>query len=220
MSEVLAAALRRLLPAGVAVGSADPRRMHPLWPGEDLEAAPGRRAEFSAGRSAARAAMKELGVPPRAIPARPDRAPLWPGNVVGSITHTRGAALAAVALSADLVSLGIDMEPQTAVTPELWQTICLPDELDLLIALPAGQAAGMATALFCAKEAAYKAQYPLTGELFDFHRLAVTFEGDGFTARFTARTGQFAKGAALAGRLGRAKGQILAAVAVQSQNMA
>ncbi|WP_244561458.1 4'-phosphopantetheinyl transferase family protein [Ensifer aridi] len=69
-----------------------------------------RRREFSTGLSCARSALSKLGFPPCAIPSGPDRAPLWPSRVVGSITHCTGFCAATVALQEDYVALGIDAE--------------------------------------------------------------------------------------------------------------
>ena len=46
--------------------------------------------------SAARAALTALGHQACAIPVGERRAPDWPRGVVGTITHDKGAALAAV----------------------------------------------------------------------------------------------------------------------------
>lgn len=218
MVDRFADALRALLPAGVAAAAADPSVPRPPFPGEIVAGVAKRQAEFAAGRFAARLAMRELAMPPAAIPARADRAPDWPPGLIGSITHTTGVALAAVARRGQLTALGIDIEAQAAVLPELWPVICRDDELSVLNGLAPPQATMTATAIFCAKEAAYKAQYPLTGLLFDFHRLAVSLEGSAFVARFTAPTGRFAAGDVLQGRLGWTSGMVLAAVAVHSQN--
>src|SRR5690606_967724 len=52
-----------------------------LWPVEHAaisHAVPRRQREFAAGRTAARAAMSQLGWPPSAVPSAPDRSPIWP----------------------------------------------------------------------------------------------------------------------------------------------
>ena len=89
-------------------------------------AVPSRRAEFVAGRTLARVAMRRLGLPPQALPVGPDRAPLWPANIVGSITHAAGYCAVAVGArcasssAPGLRSIGLDLEPDNldpAVTP-------------------------------------------------------------------------------------------------------
>lgn len=207
-------ALCSILPAQASVAISRIGHDHALWPGESIEAVPRRQAEFAAGRTAARAALYGLGLPPVAIPMQPDRAPLWPMGIVGSISHSGGLAMAAVAHDRDLISLGIDIEGDGAVESALWPTICRPEELSRLHAMAEQDALIAATALFCAKEACYKAQYPLTGKLFNFDRLSVTFDGTRFAARFTAATGRFAKGDPIIGQTRRVGGYMLAAVAL------
>jgi 4'-phosphopantetheinyl transferase EntD len=172
--------MQALLPAMVAVGWADTRLDYPLMPGEGLaRAAPARLREYAAGRSAARGAMILLGVTPAAILRGDDRAPIWPTGITGSITHTKTDALAAVTQTRSL--LGIDMERDGRVTADLWPTI-----------LREGEDTTQATLIFAAKEAVYKAQYPLTRALFDFHRLHIRIDGARFYARFCADTGPIA----------------------------
>ncbi|SNS38549.1 4'-phosphopantetheinyl transferase EntD (siderophore biosynthesis) [Antarctobacter heliothermus] len=143
-------------------------------------ACPARRAEFAAGRQAARRAMARLGLDPTPIPMGPDRAPVWPDGIVGSISHAQGLCLAVVARARDVLSLGVDVEGDAPLTAELIPEICLPEELALL---PDAARPALATRLFSAKEAAYKAHYPLASHVFGFHGLAVDLtEG---RARFT-----------------------------------
>jgi 4'-phosphopantetheinyl transferase EntD len=79
--------------------------------------------------------------------------------------------------------------------------------------------------VFCAKEAAFKAQSPLSRALFGFHGFQVAFTtapkgssegspgGTAFAARFTAAHPPFARGRVLRGRLLRAEGHLLTVVA-------
>lgn len=201
-----ATALRAVLPPGIRLGQADPARRYPLLPGEDLpQAVPRRLSEFSAGRAAARVA---LGRPDQALPMGPDRAPVWPAGSLGSITHCAGLCLAIAARSADFQGLGLDAEPEVALDPALWDQILRPDE----------QAAGLpppgltVLAHFVAKEASYKAQYPLSRQLFGFQTLRLRFAGDRFQAEFTEPVGRFPRGHLLHGRMIRAGGYLGALV--------
>lgn len=215
MPDALAQALRGLLPGNIAVAAADPREGGELWPGEVLPGAvPARLAEFAAGRSTIRRAMAALGLEPAAIPIGPDRAPVWPAGVTGSVTHTAEACLAAVGRSADFAALGIDMEPEAAVARDLWPEICTAAERAALSRLPETDQRWHATLIFCAKEAAYKAQYMLSRRLIGFEALTVEVTRASFTATFTAEAPPFAKGARLAGRWGRSGGQVLTAVTI------
>jgi 4'-phosphopantetheinyl transferase EntD len=190
----LADALAALLPEA-GIGWADPR----LTPPGDLPtgAIETRRREFAAGRAAAAQAMARFGVT-APVAMGDDRAPIWPDGLSGSITHTRSIALAVVLRAGPI---GIDLEPEGAVSPDLAPEILLPDER----ADPA-----LATAIFCAKEATFKAQYPLTKAMFGFDRIAIDITDNSFTARFTADTGPITAGTIWTGHLIRAEGHILA----------
>jgi 4'-phosphopantetheinyl transferase EntD len=217
-----AAALARLLPpearvAGVAIGApvAGEDALFPEERAAILRAVPRRRAELAAGRAAARAAMAMLGRPPAPVPAGADRAPVWPAGLSGSIAHSDGVALAALAPAGAAAALGIDIEPDEGLEDALADEIATPAERARLAALP-GPARGRALrALFAAKEAAYKAQYPLSRALLGFEAIAIEPGPAGrFAARFAAPAPPFAAGDRIAGRLGRAAGLVLAAAAL------
>jgi len=205
----LAAALQAVLPAGVGVGWADPKATATgLLPGESLPGAvPARLAEFAAGRRAARAALRDLGWSAMAVPMGPDRAPVWPAGLVGSISHCNNRCVAIV--SAAHLGLGIDLEPDNPLEPDLWPEV-----------LGAGDSADsglMAKAVFCAKEAAYKAQYPQSRALFGFDVLRVVMDADLFTATFRRDIPPFPSGFVIAGRIVRAQGHVAALCWLPSQ---
>jgi 4'-phosphopantetheinyl transferase EntD len=197
----LVQALQAMLPMA-GVGSADPLTTPP----GDLPsgAVRQRRSEFAAGRWAARHAMQMLGLPALDVPMGADRAPIWPMGLAGSITHTRDACLAAVVQTG---SVGIDLEPENAVQPDLWPTLLDANERAMVADHPA-----LATVMFCAKEAVYKAQYPMTGLLFGFDRLHITLGPATFDARFTADTGPIPAGSVWTGHFARVGGYVLTAI--------
>ena len=87
-----------------------------------------RLAEFTHGRYCARSAMKLLGSSPVPIGKGPYREPVWPGGIIGSISHTEGSAAAAVANSTEMVAVGLDMEGYAPLQSDLIPLICLPEE--------------------------------------------------------------------------------------------
>lgn len=205
------AALRALFPAGVAVaaqriGRADPAS---LWPEEQLSVAgavPRRLAEFAAGRTAARRVLAALGHPPAALPMGLDRAATWPAGLCGSIAHDADLA---VAVGRRGAPLGVDLEPDAPLEPELWPVFCSPDELRRLD----GDTARRVRQIFCAKEAVFKAQPPAARVLFGFDAVEVTLAENTFNAQFRASVGAFRAGQVLTGRLALVDGVILAGVA-------
>jgi len=201
-----AGALARILPATVigVEGCAD----EPLWPEEEAlvaNAVPKRRREVAAGRACARRALALLGAPVCALPADADRVPRWPAEVAGSITHALDYVAAAVAWQRDHRSLGIDAELLGRVEPGLEHLIATAGERDWLAAHPEPRRDELRTLLFSAKEAAFKAQFPLTREMVDFlDASVVVWEAQGaFEVTFHARAlhalppvpGRFAIGA-------------------------
>ncbi|MGH8149329.1 MAG: 4'-phosphopantetheinyl transferase family protein [Steroidobacteraceae bacterium] len=139
-------------------------------------AVPKRVGEFAAGRACARRALADLRITGFALGVGPDREPLWPPGVTGSITHTRGFCGAAVARHAATAGLGIDAERRDALHRRLWRRIATPGELDWLEGLPPQLALDMASVLFSAKEAFFKCQFPVTREWLNFTDVRVSVE--------------------------------------------
>jgi 4'-phosphopantetheinyl transferase EntD len=163
-----------------------------LFPEEEAamgRAAPARRSEFTAGRACARAALTRLGLPATAIRPGPRGAPQWPPGVVGSITHCAGYRASAVAFARDVLTLGLDAEPAGPLPGGVLDVVALAEERDRLPGLAAASPrVPWDRLLFCAKEAVYKAWFPLTGRWLGFEQAAITFApGAGtFTARLLA----------------------------------
>lgn len=199
------ALVQPLLGADVALAGADPLDSPPApFEAEAACLSPNavakRRNEFAAGRAAAHLAMQQLGHAPHPIPVGPDRAPIWPEGLVGSITHTKSCAMA-IAASADRVQgLGIDVEEDTPLKDDLRPAICSArEQLWLDQQDHPGQ---MAKVIFSAKEAAYKAQYVLSRTFYGFDGMEIEFDlpAQAFEAAFTADRAPFARGDRVAGR--------------------
>jgi 4'-phosphopantetheinyl transferase EntD len=136
-----------------------------------------RRREFTTARACARSALVRLGLPAVAIPTGARGEPLWPPGVVGSITHCDGYRACAVARSEDLVTVGIDVEPHAKLPDGLIADIARPEELPGLRELARRDPlVHWDRVLFCAKEATYKAWYPLAQRWLGFEDAAVTFD--------------------------------------------
>ncbi|MER2510247.1 MAG: 4'-phosphopantetheinyl transferase superfamily protein [Amaricoccus sp.] len=215
----LDAAARDIFPEGLGVAVLDPRVFYAgLAPDEAAALAgtvPRRAREFTAGRVAARRAMREIGFLDRSVPAGVDRAPIWPDGLVGSIAHSAERCVAVVAPAADWSSLGVDIEPDAPLEETLWDSVLRPEELAWLDARPAGDRARLARLIFSAKECAYKCQYPLTRALLDFDDFSIAIEAGAFHARFQRPVSPFGQGAALSGRWTAAEGALLTALALR-----
>jgi 4'-phosphopantetheinyl transferase EntD len=135
-----------------------------------------RRNEFVTVRYCARQALGELGLPPAPILKGDKGEPCWPDGVVGSLTHCEGFRGAAVARREEVRSIGIDAEPHDVLPKGVLDAISLPQERRELAVLPAGL--HWDRILFCAKEATYKAWFPLTHRWLGFEDAHITFDVD------------------------------------------
>lgn len=145
-----------------------------------------RRREFVTGRACARQALARLGFRPRSLPSGPRGEPVWPQDVVGSITHCRGYVACAVASRETLGAIGIDAEPHAALREDLLPDIVTTAENRRLRDLSAASVdVHWDRVWFSAKEAVYKAWFPLTGRGLGFHDVELTV--DGTNGRFVAR---------------------------------
>jgi 4'-phosphopantetheinyl transferase EntD len=211
-ASVFLGALRDQLPPDIALGSDDPR-LPPvgLMPGEAIGGmVPKRLAEFAAGRRAARAAIVQAGMVPAAIPHGPDRAPIWPEGVTGSISHCADLCIALAGRSMNWAGLGVDIEPEHDLEAALWPEILRPEERVWLDSLAPSDRGVMALAIFVAKEAVYKAQYGISRTLFGFDALAISLTGAGYAATFAHDVPRMARGSRLWGHLIHAGGYVAA----------
>ncbi len=164
---------------------------HPLPDRHQMS--PRRVATFLAGRAAARQALSILGHPSSIIPIGVGGNPIWPAGFAGSITHTDTVAYAVAISTADpetadpgtaatradvaatgateMVSVGLDVEHRRQIDAELVSTIMTPREHARWAALEGEAADRFATMVFTAKEALYKAQFPLTGAWLGFEHI-------------------------------------------------
>jgi 4'-phosphopantetheinyl transferase EntD len=117
-----------------------------------------------------------------------DRTPRWPAGTVGSISHTTGFAGAVAATTHRMRSIGIDIEIVGRVTTEIEPRIFTGRESAFLASLSAIARNRAATAIFSAKEAFYKCQYPLTGAWLDFSAVWLELNPDDATSEMSSGT--------------------------------
>jgi 4'-phosphopantetheinyl transferase EntD len=196
-----------------------------LFPGEEAlvaKAVEKRRREFATARNCAHRALARLGVAPAPIVRGERGAPQWPAGVVGSITHCAGYRAAAVARARDVLTIGIDAESDEVLPDGVLDLVSLPDERarlrDLAAAAPD---TCWDRLLFSAKEAVYKAWFPLAGRWLGFDEADITFSAtDGtFAARLLVPAPKV-EGFPLRGFTGRwlaGDGLILTAIAPRAE---
>jgi enterobactin synthetase component D len=132
-------------------------------------AAPKRRADFIAGRLAARAAIKEL-TGQMTLVGQAEGRPVWPDGTTGSISHSGGCAIAVASSTTDYRALGVDVETQLteAQAETLAPQILTVGEKDRLrgSVYALNSFAKITTIVFSLKECLFKALNPQTDVLF------------------------------------------------------
>lgn len=150
-----------------------------------------RRLEHATGRRLAHGLLDRLRAndpalgPPSPLLAGADRAPVWPTGTHGSITHTRGICLVAVARTCDQPRLGLDVEVTAPLKDKLWPSVLTVSERARLRGLGArGRLLSMVH--FSAKEAVYKLVARDVGRVLEFEEveLGVSLARGTFTATF------------------------------------
>lgn len=145
-----------------------------------------RRREFTTARACARMAFAQLGLPPSPITTGERGEPVWPTGIVGSITHCDGYRACAIARSTEMVTIGIDAEPNAALPKGVLSEIAGTQELrwlgDLQRTAPEVRWDRL---LFSAKECVYKAWFPLAKRWLGFDDVVVTVDlsAETFSAR-------------------------------------
>lgn len=221
LTETRQALLAPLFEDDVAIAATDPTEDQPAPLPEEAEGlsprtVEKRRREFSAGRAVARQAMVKLSHPPAPILIGKDRAPVWPEGLIGSITHCKTSAMAVVSTSDRYAGLGLDVEEDTPLKPDLWDAICSTREQKWM--RQHDSPAQMGKLIFSAKEAAYKCQYNLSRRYFGFDGMELEFDmtNRSFQAEFTADQFPFTRGTLLSGHFAIGAGVIITAVSLAS----
>ena len=169
-------------------------------------AVPKRKRELATGRALARLALERHGLPRGEIPIGPDRAPVWPASIAGSISHSDTRAIVALGLKDEIGSVGIDLESGPSLARELWASVLVPEEIAALEREDDEPTRlRHALVLFAAKEALYKAQYPVSRTFMDFHALRVELEPEsasngGLVCTFRIAVPPFSEGTIARGR--------------------
>ena len=176
-------------PEVIVVRATDEMENLPLHPEEAARTekmAPKRLSEYKLGRACVREGLARLGIDNYPFLNDTDRSPIWPPNIVGSLTHCRNLCAAALTRQGAIASLGLDAEPLRALSPAVLERITSPAERGHLENLPdPPHTGGWGLLLFSAKEAFYKCYYPLTRTFLGFRdaELEIDVLGKRFVAR-------------------------------------
>jgi len=142
--------------------------------GETERMAEIRQFGFSSGRHCAHLAQALLDLPVQAI-GREDRVPVWPAHSKGSITHS--AKVAAAMASTGFKGVGVDIEQTGRVDEKLYRMLFTEAEQGLL----GDYGFDAATVAFSAKEAGYKAIYPIGQQFVGFQEAEIHLAADSNT---------------------------------------
>jgi len=99
-------------------------------------------------------------------------APVWPAGITGSLAHDETVAVAVVGRQRDVGAVGIDIEPAALLPPDMLELISTPQELQKIADDPL-----RGRLLFAAKEAVYKAVYPLDRVFLEFRDIEIDLAG-------------------------------------------
>jgi 4'-phosphopantetheinyl transferase EntD len=127
------------------------------------------RRASGAARIVARDLLARLGHAGCALPKGSGGAPTWPAGVIGSLAHDDRVAVAAVGRSRDAGAIGIDIEPAEPLPAELLDMVATPIER-----LKIADDPYRGRLLFVAKEAVYKAVYPLDRTFLEHHDVEIS----------------------------------------------
>ena len=154
--------------------------MHPAEAALVITAGAQRRREFATARQCARIALAALGTPAVAVLPDADGAPVWPAGVVGSLTHCPGYRAAAVGRSETFRGLGIDAEPHVPLPRAVDDLVLRAEERARLRPLCAARPdVHWDRLVFSAKEAVYKAWFPVTRRWLGFEDVSIAVWPDG-----------------------------------------
>jgi 4'-phosphopantetheinyl transferase EntD len=176
----------------VSFGEAALESYGPLAPAEEVlasEMVATRRQQFAMGRTAAKFALRRIGIDVEALLADANGLPVWPAGAVGSISHKQARAIAAVARSSEIRALGADLENDDATDERVVGDEILADgERRALLDLERAEAhlASPATCLLTMKEAAYKVLSQLGREPAEWPDLTVRVDVASRTFEVTA----------------------------------
>ena len=170
--------MERIAAPPVFIGQSDIRAgdEHALRPEEALAfaaAVESVRRQSGTARLIARSLMRLMGEPAATILRSASGAPVWPSGIVGSLAHDDTAAVAAIGFAGDVAAIGIDIEPDDPLPTELIAVVATATERRRY-----SPAILASRRLFVAKEAVFKATFPMDATFLDFHDIEVDLDAN------------------------------------------
>ena len=187
-----------------------------VMPALPIRAVRPRLLSYLAGRLCAEHALRLAGAGPSPLVGRGlSGEPLWPPGWTGSITHSSEFAYAAVARARCPLDIGIDVEPiiDEASCSDVERICMTPCEHEL--GWGDADRCEIATFVFAAKEAYFKAVYRSQQRFLDFKEIALDrldFSGGRYVARAVSCAGGSSRLPSAPGRIVRADRCVMASV--------
>jgi 4'-phosphopantetheinyl transferase EntD len=161
----IATALRAIVDDDLACGARAVLR-DPIHPGERclyVGVVDSVRRATATGRMLAREVLHSMGVSPGPILRTTGGRADWPAGIAGSIAHDDAVAVCVCGAGVN-ITIGVDVEPAEPLPAEIVADIVITDLERALV----GDDLVLARLLFCAKEAVYKACFPLDKVFLEF----------------------------------------------------
>ncbi|MFL6798165.1 MAG: 4'-phosphopantetheinyl transferase [Xanthobacteraceae bacterium] len=152
-----------------AIAAGDERRLLPAELPMLARSVEKVRRASGAARALARELLVPLGHEGWPILKAQAGAPIWPPGIVGSLAHDDKIAMAALARRDDVAGLGIDVEPAEMLPADVLELVTTAQERRRISDDPCG-----GRLIFVAKEAVYKAVYPLDRIFLEHHDVEVS----------------------------------------------
>ena len=136
----------------------------------ELAQAESRKVQFLMGREVAHSALSKFGFVDFPILHDEKRVPIWPNNIVGSITHTNQFAASMIGWEKDWLGIGIDAESiHRKIELKLQASICGVEEREWMSSFSEEEQKKYLRIIFSIKESIYKSIYPIGRVFFYFH---------------------------------------------------
>lgn len=199
------------------IGESDPSVLPPEEQALIAKAVPKRRREFAAGRLLARRMLAALGVPAQPLLRTEHGAVPWPASVQASISHCGPWVGVAMTTDPSIAGLGLDIEEAKPLEEKYWHVILTKEDMCHLESWPKETRQVVAKRMFAAKEAAYKAQYPTSGQFLPFSAMWIGVEQGlhAFTATFRQDAAPWSIGDVLQGRFAPMGDHVVTSVIAQ-----
>jgi 4'-phosphopantetheinyl transferase EntD len=139
--------------------------------------------EFSTGRFCAHQALRKIGIDNFPVLKGNHREPIWPDNVVGSISHCRDLAGAVVADKRQVRSVGLDIENIKPLDTDIARHICIEEEKQWVAKQAFSHQNQALLLIFSLKEAIFKCIYQAAGLQLQFKQCRISPELENGTAK-------------------------------------